>query len=252
MLSRRTRIMSQNQIFRKENHMKKFHLNIYVLNETVESRLKAAINQLLEERGRIDLVELVYMASKELIVNSTKAAIKRLFFLNEQKNPFDQEEYQSGMQEFKVQLSRENLPIYYEKIREKELKTSFSLLHDEQKIVIMVASHFLLFEQEEKRIRQKFKTAQKYDNLVEFYMDHGDSTEGAGLGITLVEILMAQNGFDKHLFTIYCSPATKQTIAKIIIPLDSAYKSNRQLFEEEKKKQNISNEILRKAFAVNE
>jgi len=76
-----------------------------------------------------------------------------------------------------------------------------------------------LLQKEEERIREKFIKAKKYDNLFEFYVDHGDNTEGAGMGITMVEILLAQSGFDRHIFTIYSSKIKRETVAKVELPM---------------------------------
>lgn len=65
-------------------------------------------------------------------------------------------------------------------------------------------------------------------------MKFGDSTEGAGLGITMVEILVAQSGFDRHLFTIYSKKGVSQTVAKVEIPLKKDYIPRRVRFARER------------------
>ena len=47
-----------------------------------------------------------------------------------------------------------------------------------------------LSEKEDKRIRGKFAKGSQYDNIAEFYMDTMDNAEGAGLGITLILMLI--------------------------------------------------------------
>ncbi|EMJ91756.1 hypothetical protein LEP1GSC198_1351 [Leptospira kirschneri str. JB] len=70
-------------------------------------------------------------------------------------------------------------------------------------------------------------------------MKFGDSTEGAGLGITMVEILVAQSGFDRHLFTIYSKKGVSQTVARVEIPLKEDYIPKRLKFAKE---QNLTSE----------
>ena len=43
------------------------------------------------------------------------------------------------------------------------------------------------------------------------------------MGITMVEILLAQSGLDRHLFTIYSSQVKKETVAKLEIPIHPDY-----------------------------
>lgn len=66
-------------------------------------------------------------------------------------------------------------------------------------------------------------------------MEHGDSTEGAGMGITMVEILLSQSGFDRRLLSIYSSERKKETVARVEVHLSGLPKStdtHEQLFVE--------------------
>jgi len=77
-------------------------------------------------------------------------------------------------------------------------------------------------------------------------MTYGDSTEGAGMGIAMVQILMRQAGFDAHNFTI-CSDLVKNTTtARIIVPLAPDYRTPRQRFDDELQKKGITEAELRK------
>lgn len=103
------------------------------------------------------------------------------------------------------------------------------------KIDLEIRNNFPLLPIEAERVKEKFINAKKYDNLFEFFMEHGDSTEGAGMGITMVEILLSQSGFDRRLFSIYSSERKKETVARVEVPLDDIPKSNgipEQLFVE--------------------
>lgn len=227
-------------------------LETYVAGVGIEKQLKDTAIAILEQYQRVDLLDLVYISAKELLVNASKAAIKRLFFYDAGLDPHDPKVYEQQISKFQVNLTQENLATYHEKLAAHNLKTSIHFSHDADKIIIRVINNFLLLPQEEQRIREKFRKAKQYENIVDFYLEHGDRTEGAGLGITLVEILMAQNGFDRHLFTISSSQKTGNTIAKIVIPLKVNYVSSRQKFEIELRKKKLSRDILRKDLVVNE
>ncbi len=218
----------------------------YVLGDSGEVRLKYIIDRLVEKYQRIDLIELLYTASKELIVNCTKAAIKRIIF-SEKGIPLDDEKAQESiMYEFKENLTEKKFPYFRESMKKMNLKSNIIFLHNEQRIIMKVINNFPMLPKEEKRIREKFINAKKFDNLFEFYMAYGDNTEGAGMGITLVEILLLQMGYDRHLFTIYSNGVG--TVAKVEIPLSENYKPRRILFEEMLKSSGKSLEELRKEF----
>ncbi|MEM7183060.1 MAG: hypothetical protein AAF518_19275, partial [Spirochaetota bacterium] len=54
----------------------------------------------------------------------------------------------------------------------------------------------------------------------DFYMSHADNTEGTGMGITLIVILLSQSGYNRDLFTIQSSRQSENTIAQLVLPLD--------------------------------
>jgi hypothetical protein len=224
------------------------HFQTHVLGDSGEAKLKFIILSIIQKLNREDLMELLYTSAKELIVNSTKAAIKRLIF--EENGISITSSTGVGdivMDRFKESLTDKKFPYFRKNMKEKKYKVSVKFIYDSQKIILKIINNFPLLLGEEMRIRQKFINAKKYDNIFEFYMDHGDHTEGAGMGITLVEILLLQSGFDRHYFTIYSKNNTGETVAKVEIPIDNEYKPMRYLFEE-LVRQGHEPESLRKEF----
>jgi hypothetical protein len=205
----------------------------HVLTPEGEDKIKYIIRCILDTYNRPDLLELLYTACKELTINSTKAAIKRLLFIEKKLDPRNVKQYEYGMSSFKGSLNLKKFPHYKKQMREYGLNIKINFSFDESKLVLKIINNFSLLPEEERRIREKFLNAQRYDSLFDFYMEHGDNTEGAGMGITLVEILLGQSGFDKHLFTIYSGKGKDETVAKVILPLKKEYQSPRIKFEEE-------------------
>ncbi|MBW0433555.1 hypothetical protein DLM76_07860 [Leptospira yasudae] len=202
----------------------------YVLTPKGEKKLKYIIQGILTRYDRLDLTELLYTSSKELIVNATKAAIKRILFKESKLNIESTEDYARGMESFHSSLSDKKFPFYREKMKEHDLTIKVTFYFNEHRIILKILNNFQLTDQEEKRVREKFRISRDFDNLFEFFMKFGDSTEGAGLGITMVEILVAQSGFDRHLFTIYSRKGISQTVARVEIPLREDYIPRRLKF----------------------
>lgn len=205
----------------KEN--KPISLVTYVMGDYGEAKLKFIIKELLNKYNKAELQDLLYTCSKELIMNSIKAAIKRLEFIDTGKNPNNEDEYMQFMSTFRDNLTDKKFKFYRDKMKKNNFSIRIKFFYDRQKLVLRIINNFPLFRQEEERIKEKFLKAKKYNNLFEFYMEHSDNTEGAGMGITMIEILLAQSGFDRHLFTIYSSTEKKETIAKVEIPIDPEY-----------------------------
>ncbi|AYV56343.1 hypothetical protein [Leptospira kmetyi] len=202
----------------------------YVLTPKGEKKLKYIIQGILTRYDRLDLTELLYTSSKELIVNATKAAIKRILFKESKLNIESLDDYARGMESFHSSLSDKKFPFYREKMKEHDLTIKVTFFFNEHRIILKILNNFQLTDQEEKRVREKFRISRDFDNLFEFFMKFGDSTEGAGLGITMVEILVAQSGFDRHLFTIYSRKGISQTVARVEIPLREDYIPRRLKF----------------------
>jgi len=71
---------------------------------------------------------------------------------------------------------------------------------------------------EDKRIREKFEAALKYDSIADYYMNNLDDSEGQGIGITMIVLMLKGNNIDPHAFTF--DPKKKHsTKAKIEFPI---------------------------------
>ncbi|TGN20902.1 ATP-binding protein [Leptospira idonii] len=214
---------------------KKISLITYVLGDAGENKLKYILSAVLNKVGRPDLMELFYTSAKELIVNSTKAAIKRMIFDEMRLNIRNLEDYEKGMKLFKTNLNERKFPAYKQKMKEHGYQVKITCIHTPEKVDIEIRNNFPLIPKEAERIKEKFLNAKKYDNLFEFFMEHGDNTEGAGMGITMVEILLSQSGFDRRLFSIYSSERKRETVARVEVPLGGSVNGNsniEQLFVE--------------------
>jgi hypothetical protein len=212
---------------------KKISMITHVLGDIGESKLKYILSAILGKVDRLDLMELLYTSAKELIVNSTKAAIKRLIFEEMKFDIRNLKDYEKGMKLFKSNLNERKFPSYKKKMKEYGYNVKISCSYKNDKLDLEIRNNFPLIPIEAERIKEKFLHAKKYDNLFEFFMEHGDNTEGAGMGITMVEILLSQSGFDRRLFSIYSSEKRNETVARVEVPLTQisvANSSYEQLF----------------------
>lgn len=204
----------------------------YVLSDYGETLLNLTAQTVLEKYNRTDLMEIVYTSAKELVINATKANLKRLIFSENKINPANEEDYARGVALLKEQLNEANLIASKSKLQERELKVTATLYFNENSFNIKVKNNFPLLPVEELRIREKFHTAQSFSSLLDYYMHYGDDTEGAGLGLTMVGILLDESGIDKHNFTL-SSNVFNETAAKLEIPLRPDYPGKRKIFESE-------------------
>lgn len=206
---------------------KPFFVKFYGISSEIERRINIAITKIFEHYGRDDLADIIYTCTKELVLNASKANIKRIVFEEHNVDPSDEKSFLIGMMKFKEELSEINLPKYIPKLAEKDLYISVAFFHSQDGVRIEVVNNVSLTEFEDRRIREKLKKAMGYDDLSQFYLEQGDELEGAGLGIALIVMLLKGIGIDPALFRI-SGPGKDFVIARIEVPLTDKYVSVRK------------------------
>ena len=204
---------------------------IYGLLSSSEEELNFILEQLLKKYDCEDKISTLYTCVKEITLNGTKANIKRVLFNELRVDLQDENQYEEGMKQFKAKLTEEFIFDYAVKAKKMNLYVDIRFEYDENRILIEVINNSPLTAQEDERIRAKFETSSKYNDLAEFYMDNADNTEGAGLGITLILMLLKADGYDPTLFRIFSDRKTK-TVAKLEFPISENYKPERYRFAE--------------------
>ncbi|HNE20471.1 MAG TPA: hypothetical protein PKM44_08795, partial [Turneriella sp.] len=170
-----------------------------------------------------------YTSVKELSLNGAKANFKRILFEDEKLDSDNDEQYEHGMELFKKYLNENWVLEYGKKSRERKLYVDIFFDFNRDRLILEVMNNRPISPKEDKRIREKFHTAMRYDDIAQFYMEGGDSSEGAGMGIVLVTMMLKAQDIDPHLFTIR-SDYREKTLARVEFPLSSDYQPNRQRF----------------------
>lgn len=226
-------------------------LKTYFLSDYGENILNLMSSTVLKKYDRMDLMEIAYTSAKELVINATKANLKRVLYKKLNLDITNQEDYEKGIQYFKENLTEDKIINYKDDFKKYDLPVIATFYYSSDVLNIKVKNSFPLLEREEQRIRDKFHKATSFSSLIDFFMEYGDSTEGAGMGLTMVGILLDQSGIDKHNFSLYSSDKYKETIAKLEIPLNENYITKRQMFARQLQEKDISAEELRKTFKYN-
>jgi hypothetical protein len=221
----------------------------YYLSDYGETVMNAITSRLLTRFERPDLNDVVYTCLKELVMNAGKANLKRIVFAESGLDPMSPEDYDRGMVAFKQNLPERRIKSYRSKFRKYNLPVTVTFYYEPFRVLkIKIKNVCTLWPTEEERIREKFRYACDYQDLMQFYLAHGDETEGAGMGMALVGILLDQLGIDRHLFSIYSSERYNETIARLEIPLCPEYESRRARFEREWRASGLDKDTFRAGF----
>lgn len=202
---------------------------LYALLQESEDDINFIATEILNKFRKPELLPPVYTAIKELALNGAKANIKRVLFKEMDVDESNPESYEQAMVTFKEKLTESFIKEYAIKAKEMGLFVDIKFDYNKHRLIIEVENNSALSEKEDKRIRGKFAKGSTYDNIAEFYMDTMDNSEGAGLGITLILMLIKAEGIDPHVFTIK-SDFEEKTVAKLEFPLSSTYKTSRERF----------------------
>lgn len=207
---------------------REIQLRSYVLRDQGEQKLERIIQAIMGHYGQADAAGPIHAAIREIVQNASKANLKRILFSERGLDLGQPEDYERGMSVFKEHLVKSELARYRPRLEALGMQFEVSFLHSAQVLIVSVVNHFPLTLAEEQRIREKFQQSRSLDNLYDFFIQYGDATEGAGMGIAMVEILMEQAGLDRHNFVLYSTGG--KTIARLVLPFDPAYRTPRQQF----------------------
>ncbi|RME88204.1 MAG: hypothetical protein D6767_10550, partial [Candidatus Hydrogenedentota bacterium] len=95
------------------------------------------------------------------------------------------------------------------------------LQQNEDAIRIDVINNLPMLPIDEKRVYEVIKKGNEYTDLVEFYIQHGDQTEGEGIGLVMSMLLLKGEGIPLDNFSIRSTEGVTQ--ATLGIPLHHSY-----------------------------
>lgn len=196
---------------------------VFYENDTgINTLIKNIISETMQYYQQTeDLADVVYGCVKELLINATRANLKRTFFMKNNLDMNDMGQYVRGLSLMRRSIDTGEYQNYTESLHNQDRWVIFDLKHSKDGIRINVINNSEIIDVEEKRIRMKLRVAMKYTDIAEFYSKEKDESEGAGMGITIIINLMKSAGLDPKLFRIWSKDET--TIARIEIPFTDDY-----------------------------
>ena len=192
----------------------------YTLPRNMEVYIRNVLTTFLEECHQEHLEEYLAFCLNELLTNAKKANTKRVYFKEKGLDINKPDDYESGMEHFKEDTLT-NIDHYLE-LQKKEglyIKIDMQLRGDKVKIEIKNKATLTVFEEE--RIQKKLDTVKKYDSMEEVITEVIDQTEGAGLGIIIIVLMLQKVGLAKENFQIESKDG--ETVTRIILPCNQKY-----------------------------
>lgn len=187
----------------------------YTLPHEMEDYITDILKVFLTELDQNQMVEGLSYCLKELVNNAKKANTKRVYFEDKKLNLTDPSDYEEGMKNFK-QDTLTNIKYYLEQQRKKGLYIKVSLQTRNNKIKVEVRNKAELTVFEYKRIHDKITRAQQYNSVEEGIAQLLDDSEGAGLGLVIMILVLRKIGLTDENYQVISENG--ETITRMILP----------------------------------
>jgi putative nucleotidyltransferase with HDIG domain len=192
-------------------------ITTFTLPHEIEVYIEQVITVFLKQVDQEMLKDYIVYCVQELAVNAKKANTKRVYFTERGLNLSNPEDYKLGMSSFK-ENTLSNIAHYLQLQKEKGLYIKLILQVKNNIIHVEVRNNVAATKTELIRIHDKLARSRQYNNLEDALAQVLDDSEGAGLGLVILVLMLKKMGLDEDCFDILGTD--KETIARIIIPLD--------------------------------
>ena len=199
-------------------------ITTYTLPKEMSDYMEEVLDAFLAELGQEHMGTYLKYCLNELVTNAKKANTKRIYFNEKKLNIFDNGDYEVGMRNFKDDTLN-NIRYYLGLQKKSGLYVKLILQTRNNRIKIEVRNNSELTFREYKRMHDKLSRAQQYTS-VDQAMNHViDQSEGAGLGIIIMILMLEKIGLTEENFQILNENG--ETITRIILPINE--KTQREL-----------------------
>ena len=198
-------------------------ITTFTLPHEIEMYVEQVIAEFFKQLNQERIKDYVVYCIQELTVNAKKANTKRVYFTERGLDITNPDDYKTGMLDFKEQTLN-NIDHYLE--RQKDLGFYIKLILQVKAniIYIEVRNNVAITKMELIRIHDKISRARQYNSLEDALAQVLDDSEGAGLGILIMILMLKKIGLDEDCFDI--TGTEKETIARLALPLEKTRLEN--------------------------
>ena len=198
-------------------------ITTYTLPKEMEEYMNSVLAVFLDELNQRQMIEYLTYCLNELMTNSKKANTKRVYFREKKLDINNDTDYEKGMKDFKKDTLN-NINYYLRLQKEAGLYVKLVLQTRNGKIKVEVRNNAELTVTEYKRMHDKLSRAQQYTSPDQAFSQILDDSEGAGLGLIIMILMLEKIGLTEENFQIVCENG--ETITRIILPLNETTQKN--------------------------
>ena len=198
-------------------------ITTFTLPHEIENYIGQVISLFLKNINQEKLRDYIVYCVQELTVNAKKANTKRVYFIERGLDLANPDDYKEGMNGFK-ENTLGNIAHYLQLQKENGLYIRLVLQIKKNIIYIEVRNNVVVTKTELIRIHDKLARSRQYNSLEDALSQVLDDSEGAGLGLVILVLMLKKMGLDEDCFDIVRTE--KETIARLVIPLEQTRVEN--------------------------
>lgn len=208
-------------------------ITTYTLPRNMEMYMQEILAKFLSICNQEEMTEYLSFCLGELLTNSKKANTKRVYFKEKGLDINDETDYAIGMKTFRDDTFS-NIDHYLELQKKEGLYIKLIIKISNEFLTVEIRNNSKLTIFEEKRIQEKLSSVHKYNSIEEVLTEVLDQTEGSGLGIIIMILMLQKVGLSENNYQIVSTDT--ETITRIVLPMRGESKElylslGRKLFE---------------------
>jgi hypothetical protein len=202
----------------KKNILSKlpFTITTFSLSRETEVYIEEVITIFLELAGQEKLKDRIFYCVMELATNAKKANTKRVYFSELGLDIANQDDYQKGMEHFR-KTTLNNMAYYLQLQKERGLYIKLILQIRENTLHIEIRNNVTATHDELTRIHERLAISRQLNNLDEALSQTLDDSEGAGLGLVTLVLMLKKMDLGEDCLKIHATE--HETVAQLVIPL---------------------------------
>lgn len=208
-------------------------ITTYTLSHKMELYMNSVLSAFFTELHLEHMIQFLIYCQNELIANAKKANTKRIYFREKKLDINNPADYEKEMKTFKAE-TLDNIAFYLEKLKEDKLYVKMILQVKDGTIRMEVDNNAELTYFEFKRIHDKLCRAQQYSSVEDTLDKVLDDTEGAGLGLVILILMLKKLGMSEDNFQVLCEGGVTKT--RITMAADKMRENSISVISEELEK----------------
>ena len=205
-------------------------IKTFKMNHETEEYLESILFHFLKEFGQHELTPQISYCLRELAVNANKANTKRVFFEEMNLDITNEKDYMEGMTTFK-ETTLNNIEHYLEKQKEAGLYIKIIFHASGESLILSIKNNVKISRKEQMRVYDRIARSRAFSSLEEAMGAVLDSSEGAGLGLVILVLMLKKLGLDEEAFDI--DVEGEETVAQLTIPFSDIHKENLHVLSRE-------------------